>query len=192
MNAPIPSSLNVTPEFRPLERTDLALLAEWLGRPHVGRWWRDDPRPAAVEASYGPMIDGTDRTEGFIGLLGERSVAFFQRYLFDDNPEWKRAVTLALPGAATTDAAGIDYLIGDEALTGQGLGRRMIARFVDLTWSRYPHISAVIVGVQQENRASWRALEGAGFRRVAATTLNSEDPSDQGPSFLYLRPRPTR
>jgi aminoglycoside 6'-N-acetyltransferase len=46
------------------------------------------------------------------------------------------------------------------------------------------------VAVQQENPASWRALEGAGFQRVWAGMLDSDDPSDQGPSYLYSMRRP--
>jgi aminoglycoside 6'-N-acetyltransferase len=89
-----------------------------------------------------------------------------------------------------TDAAGIDYLIGSESLTRQGLGRRLISAFVDDSWQRYPDIAAVAVAVQQDNRASWRALEGAGFVRQWAGALASDDPSDQGPSYVYLKARP--
>ena len=49
---------------------------------------------------------------------------------------------------------------------------------------------AVVVDVLQENRASWRALERAGFHRVWEGTLNSDHPSDEGPCFLYLTSRP--
>jgi len=53
----------------------------------------------------------------------------------------------------------------------------MIARFVDLAWVDYPQIDAVVVAVQQENRASWRALHEAGFRRTWAGTLDSDTPA---------------
>ena len=87
-------------------------------------------------------------------------------------------------------SAGIDYLIGDQTMTGRGLGRKMIAAFVDLLWDGYPDTTAVVVAVDQGNEASWRALEGAGFLRAWAGVLSSEDPSDEGPSYLYLRRRP--
>ena len=51
--------------------------------------------------------------------------------------------------------------------------------------------SAVVVAVQQANRASWRALEGAGFRRQWEGLLVTDDLSDQGPAYLYVRYRPT-
>jgi aminoglycoside 6'-N-acetyltransferase len=187
--------------FRPLERSDLDLLADWLGRPHVSPWWREPADPAAVEAAYGPMIDGSDRTEGFIAVREGRPLAFLQRYRFDDNPEWQGVVAEALAEGAGAagggggrheigPSAGIDYLIGDQTMTGRGLGRQMIAAFVDLTWRRYPDITAVIVAVDQGNEASWRALQGADFLRTWAGVLNSDDPSDEGPSYLYVRRRP--
>ena len=139
-------------------------------------------------------------------------LAFLQVYRLDDNPEWQRAIAVALaeagggsgvgPGVSQGvgdgelgligPSVGIDYLIGDQAMTGRGLGRKMIAAFVVLVWARYPDIKAVVVAVDQGNRASWRALEGAGFARTWAGVLDSDDPSDQGPSYLYVRRRPTR
>ena len=65
----------------------------------------------------------------------------------------------------------------------------MIDAFVDLTWDRYPDISAVVAAVDQGNEASWRALEGAAFLRTWAGVLDSDDPGDQGPHYLYVRRR---
>jgi aminoglycoside 6'-N-acetyltransferase len=205
--------------FRPLDRSDLPLLAEWLGRPHVAAWWREPSDRAAVEATYGPLIDGSDPTEGFIAVRDEQRheheqgqgqpLAFLQRYRLDDNPQWQRAIAVALaegtPGVADAGrgdpidvgvdvgtGAGIDYLIGDQTMTGRGLGRQMIAAFVDLTWDRYADITAVVVAVDQGNEASWRALEGAGFVRAWAGMLDSDDPGDQTPHYLYVRRRSPR
>ena len=174
------------------------MLAEWLGRPHVAPWWREPSDLAAVEAAYGPMIDGSDPTEGFIAVRDGQPLAFLQRYRFDDNPDWQGVVAEALAESGDAgggsheirSSAGIDYLIGDQTMTGRGLGRQMIAAFVELTWRRYPDIAAVVVAVDQANEASWRALQGADFLRAWAGVLNSDDPSDEGPSYLYVRRRP--
>jgi aminoglycoside 6'-N-acetyltransferase len=181
-----------------LARSDLPLLAEWLGRPHVGRWWPTPSDLDAVAAEYGPMIDGSDPTEGFIvvrnvegqgnGPGQEQAFGFLQRYRLDDDPDWLRALAVAFDDGPAT---GIDYLIGDQALIGRGLGRQMIAAFVDLAWERYPDITAVVVAVDQGNEASWRALEGTDFIRTWGGVLDSDDPSDEGPSYVYVRRRPT-
>ena len=146
--------------FRSLGRPDLALLADWLGRPHVAPWWREPSDFAAVEAAYGPMIDGSDPTEGFITVHEGQPLAFLQRYRFDDNPHWQRTVAEALADGAAwardeiRPCPGIDYLIGDQTMTGRGLGRQMIAAFVELTWTRYPDITRIVVAVDQANEAS--------------------------------------
>ena len=175
--------------FLPLSTDDLSLMGRWLGRPHVKAWWREASDPASVEAAYGPLIDGSDPTEGFIVTHEGRPLGFIQRYRLDDNPEWQRIISVG-PGGRDVEGIGLDYLIGDETMTGRGLGRQMIARLVEDSWVRHPDISAVVVAVQQGNPASWRALEGAGFHRVWEGTLDSDDPSDDGPSYLYLRRRP--
>jgi len=174
--------------LRPLGRDDLPLLASWLSRPHVAKWWRDASDLASVEAAYGPLIDGADPTEAFVALHDGRPIGYAQRYRLEDNEEWQQAIFLAV---GVTNAAGIDYLIGEESVTGQGLGRQLIADFVEDSWRRYPDIASVAVAVQQENHASWRALEGAGFVRQWEGMLASDDPSDQGPSYVYLKDRPT-
>jgi aminoglycoside 6'-N-acetyltransferase len=185
MTAPIIS-------FRPLTRGDFDLLARWLAAPHVEAWWREDPEPGAIEERYGPGVDGLDPTELFVIELGDRAVGLIQRYRFDDNPEWRAALAPAgTPGAAF----GIDYLIGEERDIGSGLGQRVIGDFIARSWDRYPDVVAVVaavVGVDADNRRSWRALEKAGFQRAWTGRVESEDPSDQGVSHVYVLPRPGR
>jgi len=168
--------------FRPLERADFALLARWLALPHVAPWWPDEPTVSAVEASYGGTIDGTDPTEGFIIELGGRPVGFIQRYRLDDYPSWSAALGIER-------AAGIDYLIGVPELTGVGLGPVIVDSFTVLTFERYADVERMGVAVQQANHRSWRALEKAGYERVFAGMIESNDPSDAGPSYVYVRLR---
>lgn len=172
--------------FRPLTRDDFGQLSRWLALPHVERWWREDPEPSAVEASYGPTVDGADPTEVFVVEREGRPIGIIQRYKLSDDANWQRVMAVAYEG----DAAGIDYLIGEEGLIGQGLGPEMIERFVEDIWARYPDVPAVVVDVQQDNRRSWRALEKAGFERIWSGVLDSDDPSDEGPSHVYMRRRP--
>ncbi|MDQ3573800.1 MAG: acetyltransferase [Actinomycetota bacterium] len=173
-------------DFRPLDRSDFPLLEQWLGAPHVEVWWREEHEPAAVEARYGPAVDGVDPTELFVVEGDGRPIGMIQRYRLSDDPQWVRALAAAAPPA---DAACIDYLIGVEALTGRGLGGEIIGRFVEDTWERYPELSAIVVPVQQANQRSWRALEKAGFERTWSGMLDSDDPSDEGPSHVYVRCR---
>lgn len=174
-------------EFRPLARGDFPLLSQWLAAPHVAAWWREAHDPVAIEAKYGPCVDGREPTEVFVVDADRAPIGLIQRYRIAEYPDWERAVA---GGSAPSCAVGIDYLIGVGTLLGCGLGSQIIDRFVQETWNRYPDVPAIVVDVLQANRRSWRALEKAGFERGWAGTIDSDDPSDDGPSYLYLRHRP--
>lgn len=171
--------------FRPLRREDFPLLSQWLSRPHVERWWREAYDIEAIERNYGPAVDGTDPTHMLIVDQDGEPVGFAQLYRMDDNPDdWVMALA---PAGAFNGAAGIDYLIGEEAAVGHGLGPRIIDCLVDRARQCYPDVARVVVSVAQDNRRSWRALEKAGFERVWAGDVVSDDPSDSGPSYVYVR-----
>lgn len=174
--------------FRPLSREDFGLLSEWLGAPHVKKWWLEEHDAEAIEERYGPVVDGADPTEVFVIECDELPIGLIQRYRFDDNPGWQATIS---PSGAPQDGVGIDYLIGLENLTGRGLGPKAIDRFVTETWARYPDIAAIVVSMQEDNRQSWRALEKISFHRVWTGTLMSDDPSDAGISHVYVLGRPT-
>jgi len=171
--------------FRPFTRVDFPLFAHWLLKPHVAKWYRD-PEDRDVEAVYGPTIDGTDPTDVFIVELDRRPIGLIQRYRLRDNPEWEETLALHLD----IPLASIDYLIGDPTLVGKGLGSAVIRAFCPLLFARYPEVEGIAVGLQQENVASWRCLEKAGFTRVREGVLESDDPSDSGPAYVYLLKRP--
>ncbi len=168
--------------FRPLNYEDLPHVARWLAVPHVARWWRDPSDLESVTANYGPCITGEDPTEVFVIERDGEAIGLIQRYRHDDYPEWHRAVGLA-------QAAGIDYLLGEPGLVGQGVGTAAIATFAADTLARYPDIDCVVAAPQQANVASWRALEKAGFQRIWAGLLDSDDPADAGPAYLYALDR---
>ena len=65
----------------------------------------------------------------------------------------------------------------------------MISEFVRASWSRHPSAGRIAVALQRENVASWKALEAAGFRRAWEGFLVSADPSDRGPSVVYVTDR---
>lgn len=174
-------------EFRPLAWADLPLLADWLSRPHVKQWWQEEHDLASVTARYGPSLEGSDKTELFIVVRAGQPIGMALRYLLSDNAGWLASLA---PSGRHDESVGIDYLIGEESLLGRGIGPAMIGAFVELAWARYPSATGVVVSVAQDNRRSWRALEKAGFKRIWAGEIASDDPSDQGPSFVYVLPRP--
>lgn len=167
---------------------DLPKLALWLAAPHVKEWWPEPDDLESVMARFLPLIEGIDRTEGFVILSGQLPIGYIQRYRFADEPDWQRTVALAID---SSEAAGIDYFIGEVAMVGRGIGSEAIRTFVADLWRIYADVTTVVVAVQQLNLASWHALENAGFGRVWGGQLASDDPSDQGPAFLYTLSRPS-
>ncbi len=64
--------------------------------------------------------------------------------------------------------AGIDYLVAEPGERGRGRGSTMIRAFVaDVVFGRHPTWTQAAAAPLVANAASWRALEKAGFRRVA-------------------------
>jgi aminoglycoside 6'-N-acetyltransferase len=142
--------------FRRLREEDLALLHEWLQREHVRRWWHDTETYEETVAHYTPALRGEDPTDHYVVVVDGRDAGMVQTYLVADYPEWDAVV------AAGEGVAGVDVLIGEEELTGRGLGAEVIAAFV----AAHVAAAAVVATVDEENRRSWRAFEKAGFRYV--------------------------
>jgi aminoglycoside 6'-N-acetyltransferase len=169
--------------IRPLSRDDFPLLQRWLAMPHVQAWWGTEPAaPADVERKYGPRADGTDPTRVFVIELAGQPIGIIQCYRHEDYADWDRAV--GIPAAA-----GIDYLIGEPAQCGRGFGPAAISCLVPHVFGLYPEIAVIVAVPQAANYASRRALEKAGFGLVSERKLDSDDPSDAGPSALYALTR---
>jgi aminoglycoside 6'-N-acetyltransferase len=168
--------------LRPLADEDLGLLAAWLGAAHVQPWWQEPFDDESVRARYGPTIDGTNTTEVFVIVVDERPVGIIQRYRLSDDPGWERAV--GVPGGA-----GIDYLLGETAALGRGIGSGAIRAMTAAIFEDWPDVDSVTAAPQQANMASWRALEKAGFTRHWEGQLDSDDPADAGPAYVYVARR---
>lgn len=175
-------------EFRRVTRADFALLARWLATPPVARWWHHEWTPAAVERDFGPSVDGLEPNEDWLALLEGRPVGLVQRSRVVDYEENLRDFSslVEVPEGALT----IDYLLGDPATYGKGLGAAMIDAFVAHSFDELSDAPSVLVAVVADNIASWRALERAGFRRIAEGDLEPDNPVDDPLHFVLRRDRP--
>lgn len=166
--------------FRPMTADDLPQLYDWLQRPHVRLWYRDHGSYEDVAGHYLPAIEGRDPTDHYLVLLDDRAVGMLQTYVVIDYPEYAAVV-----GVTDAGVAGADILIGEEELTGMGLGTEILGRFVtDVVFSR-PKTTACVADPELGNRASVRAFEKAGFRVVREFV----DPSDGKLHALVRRDR---
>lgn len=146
--------------FRECEATDLRLMHQWLQREHVRRWWDEYAGYEDVVEHYLPSIEGRRPVDLYLILLDDRPVGFIQAYLLADHPEFAARVGL---GAGV---AGVDLFIGEEDLTGKGLGSEMLRVFVRDVVFAEPATTVCIADPDVRNAASLRAFEKAGFRRV--------------------------
>lgn len=169
--------------FAPIARADFSLLSCWLSTAHVARWWNDDPSVAAIEDDYGCCVDGSEPAEVFIFRCEGAPVGLIQRYRFGAYPHYVDALAHIL--AVPSDFSSIDYLIGETNALGKGIGTAMIAAFTARTWEDDRDTPGIIVPVQADNRASWSALERAGFERIGEGELEPDNPIDRWSHYIY-------
>jgi aminoglycoside 6'-N-acetyltransferase len=174
--------------FRPVRREDFPLLGRWLAQPHVQRWWADDPSPQALEADYGATIDGTEPAEVFIAWRDGEPIGLAQRYRLSAYPQYLEQLRpiIQVPAGAWS----IDYLIGEARDIGRGWGSEMIRAFTQNIWRDDAQASAIIVPVHTANAASWRALEKAGYSRLASGLLEPDNPADDRSHYIYCASAP--
>ncbi len=175
--------------WRPLIATDLPLLGSWLRDPQVARWWNHESTAEAVERDFRASVRGEEPGEDLVVSLDGHPVGLVQRSVIRDYPEdlAEFSAIVEVPDGAVD----LDYLIGEDARRGRGLGSRIIAMAVDRTWLDYPTAPAVMVAVVAANTASWRALEKAGLQRTGEGPMEPDNPVDDSLHYVYRVDRPT-
>ena len=145
------------------------------------QWWEgDDVSWEGVVGDYSSTGRAGDPCEHWIAAVDGREVGWIQLWDVQTEPE-EVAPWWAL-GVDRT-AGGIDYLIGDPGERGRGVGTAMLRAFVLDAFDRHPEYTQIGAAPYAANRASWRALERAGFR------LLGEVPDKEGTGRLMVRSR---
>ena len=168
--------------FRRLTEQDLPVLHRWLNEPGVVRWWEgEDVSWEAVVRDYGPS---SGPTEHWIAADGDRDIGWIQCYAAADYAEEDETRAWFALGVDRT-AGGIDYLVGEPADRGRGVGTALIRAFVDeVVFDHHPEWTQACASPYAANVASWRALEKAGFRYAGSFD------GDDGECRLMVRDRP--
>ncbi|GAA3623682.1 hypothetical protein GCM10022223_45860 [Kineosporia mesophila] len=173
----------MTITWRRVVEDDFPLLLEWLAEPLVKRWWNHETTAEAVEHDFGASARGQEPNQDWLALLDDDPFGLIQRSAFADYPEFRDP--LARITEVPTGAMSLDYFVAASTLRGQGLGVRMISSMVTRTWVDHPGAPCIIVPVAAGNRRSWRALEKAGFTRVAEGDLEPDNPIDPPLHVVY-------
>jgi aminoglycoside 6'-N-acetyltransferase len=174
---------NAALAWRPLTAADFDMLAEWLREPQVARWWNHETTSEAIERDFGPSARGEEAGEDLVVSVDGDPIGLVQRSVISDYPEnlAEFAAIVDVPDGAIE----LDYLIGDAAQRGRGLGARLIAAAVENTWNDHPSAPSVLVAVVAANVASWRALEKAGLRRIGEGPMSPDNPVDDPLHYVY-------
>jgi aminoglycoside 6'-N-acetyltransferase-1b len=146
--------------FQPVTVGDAPLLFSWRQQPHVAQWWNIPPYEAQsledVEQELREDLELREH-ESFLILLEGRPVGYMQTYNAGDaSGDW-------WPDEDAS-TCGLDLLIGDEALTGQGFGPLIVSAIAARLFAD-PNVKSIIADPQPENVRSVRCFEKAGFLR---------------------------
>jgi RimJ/RimL family protein N-acetyltransferase len=163
-------------EFRRMTADDVPRVEAWLHEPHVGPWWKPSEIDDVTRA-----VRGEEPVDPWLLVLDEQAVGYFQVYDIGYDAEYRAACATV---GVEPGTAGMDYLLGDPALIGRGVGTEAIGRFVnDVVFGLGPY-PAVTAGPDPKNAASIRALEKNGF--VFAGDIDTT----WGPEHLMRKERP--
>ena len=145
-------------ELRLLDDGDVPLVQTWLNKEHVKRWF-EIPRLGVTIDDW--MDEIKERKGAFhwlthlMVLCQGRPIGLCQYYRCEDSGE-------DFGDLPQEGSYGIDYLIGEESHIGKGLGGEMIALLVDRIFS-FPDAQRVTADIDEDNKASERALRSCGF-----------------------------
>ena len=164
--------------FRRMTVDDLPLVEGWLHEPHVGPWWK----PSEVD-DVTRAVRGEEPVDPWLLVLDGADIGYFQVYDVGYDAEYGEACASVGVEAGT---AGMDYLLGDPALIGRGVGTEAIGVFVeDVVFGLGPY-PAVTAGPDPKNAASIRVLEKNGFEFVGDIETH------WGPEHLMRKTRKER
>ncbi|WP_086348215.1 GNAT family N-acetyltransferase [Candidatus Enterococcus clewellii] len=144
----------MTLELRKLMDADLIRFEGWLEEPHVAKWYHD-PEDWLLEVNT--------RNQEFqflhhlIVVHKGTPIGFCQYYLFSDSGEdWHGTQPL-------TGTYSIDYMIGEKAYVGKGLGKQIVA-CLTAQIMQLSDCERIIVQPEPENLASCGVLLANNYR----------------------------
>jgi aminoglycoside 6'-N-acetyltransferase len=158
---------------------DIPLMCRWLAAEHVHRWWHDSAETADVAAEYLPCIEGVEPSHPLIAEVPSGPVGFAQWY------RWAAYADYGNQLGAAGDEAGFDYLIGEAAWCGRGLGTRLIAAVMRHIREQDRTLGGVVVDPEETNAASRRVLEKNGLSLVRVVQVVDPNNPLVGPSAVY-------
>lgn len=132
---------------------DVDLLSNWLRRDYILKWYHD---PEEWLREVKSRHDEFCWIKHFIVLENERPIGFCQYYLFSNSGEnWNGDIPME-------GTYSIDYLIGDMACLGKGIGKQIV-ELLEKEIFVIDDARRIIVQPEQDNAASCNTLLASGF-----------------------------
>ncbi len=156
--------------FRPVERDDYALLADWLRRPHWQEWWGE---PETELGYIRDMVEGRDLTcRPFLFVVAGRPAGYIQFWHVapHQRPEWADDNPWLMQVPAT--AVGVDLSLADGDRLGQGIGSAVLRRFCELLSSQ--GYRTIVIDPDPGNGRAVAAYRKAGFRPMPEVTSSAD------------------
>ncbi|ETW24255.1 GNAT family N-acetyltransferase [Mycobacterium gastri] len=150
--------------LRPLEPDhDLDVVHSWMNDPEVARFWRK-PWPRVHIAAYLRRQHRSAHSEPYLGLLNGVAMSYWELYRADLDP-------LAQHYPARQHDAGVHMLLGPAEYRGRRLAVDLLRAVSTWQLGADPHAARVVAEPDVDNVRMIRALEHAGFRRIADMNL---------------------
>lgn len=149
--------------LRPLVSDDISMVERWLNTDHVLRWFGD---PAGWLKEIRDEQNTYEWITHFIVEYKGRAIGFAQYYecakfTDGDGRPWDNE---------PPETYGIDFMIGDQSMLGQGLGRSFVKLISERACSE-GGASFLIADPEPENDLSIKVLKANGFKLDEKTGL---------------------
>jgi aminoglycoside 6'-N-acetyltransferase len=170
--------------FRPFADEDVSRMAAWLRDPEVGAWWHGVTETYDDAFVRGHVLEDAGTVTHAIVELDGVPIGFQQWYDARRDAEAREAFRLD----GHDEVWGIDQLIGESRLHGQGIGTRQVRAVGDwLLGPDGPGAERLITDPVVENLRAVHCYERAGFRVVRR--LPNHETLDGQPRDSWLMER---
>jgi RimJ/RimL family protein N-acetyltransferase len=151
-------------ELRLLGDNDVPLVAAWLNKEHIKKWYEIPRLGVAIDDWITEIKERNGKycwITYLIAMWQNHPIGFCQYYKCLDSID-EDFGTLPLTGAY-----GIDYLVGEESYLGKGLGKGIVALLVE-SISSLPDAQRVTADIDMDNTISEKTLLSCGFTLLDA------------------------
>lgn len=150
-------------ELRLLKDEDISLVKIWLNKEHIKKWYEIPHLGVTLDDWIFEIKERNGEFKWLTHLIATwegKPIGLCQYYKCSDSDE--DFGVLPVKGSY-----GIDYLIGEEAYLGKGLGKGIITLLVEKIFS-FPDAERVTADIDKDNQASEKSLLSCGFTLIDA------------------------